>query len=533
MSCECCNRKDFIYGLLSTAAMAGCAMRPKELEEFYATLPEATPAGAIPDKSGALKVRLVFSIWDEVQVRKTWPNVGFDFKPVMKNITDALNAGVKGVKFIPGQAYDEKTARKILSDDAVAGDVVGYMVIQMNSWPNALQPICSAGKPTLFCSFPYSGIGGWDVYNAAMLRKKQPNYAFISSMDFNDTIGVARAFEELRYGTGADFVKAATKYRLDHTPAPSGIKPVEGPLSCLTPEEALAVVRGKKILSVPGYDKESKEAILRDFGIIVEDVSFSEVNRSWKSVSDEEARRLVREWECTARRIGDDVTDKSLMDAAKLYRGMDELLKSHGAEAISISCIPGCYNGTLTAYPCLGFMELQDRGLFGTCENDIRSTVMMMVVGAMTKGRMGYISDPAIDSSRRAISYAHCVSTRKFFGPKGPTAEYDILTHAEDRGGASIYALAPINYPVTTVQVMFPANGQPGRIAVQTGRTIANDPDERACRTKIVAEIDGDFERVYGEWDLWSWHRVTFVGDFKKDVEALAAKLGYQLVREC
>ena len=44
-------------------------------------------------------------------------------------------------------------------------------------------------------------------------------------------------------------------------------------------------------------------------------------------------------------------------------------------------------------------MELQDIGLFGTCENDVRSTVAMMVFGAMTKGRMGYISDPAIDSS--------------------------------------------------------------------------------------------------------------------------------------
>ena len=40
-----------------------------------------------------------------------------------------------------------------------------------------------------------------------------------------------------------DFVKAAIDYRLSHTPPESGIKPCEGPLDCLTPEETLAAVK--------------------------------------------------------------------------------------------------------------------------------------------------------------------------------------------------------------------------------------------------------------------------------------------------
>ena len=225
-TCSCCARRDFIYGLLAAGAAAGCATRP-ELKEFFAALPAPVPAGAIPEKTGAVKVRLVFSIWDDVQVKKTWPNVGFDFRPVMKNITDALNAGVKGVKFVPAMAYDAKGSAAILAENAKAGDVKGYLVIQMNSWPNALGGIAKAGKPTLFCSFPYSGIGGWDVQNAAMIRKGQKNYAFMSSLDFNDTIGAAKAFEKLKDGTGDDFVKAATEYRLAHTPPETGIKPCE------------------------------------------------------------------------------------------------------------------------------------------------------------------------------------------------------------------------------------------------------------------------------------------------------------------
>ena len=531
-ACGLCGRKDFIYGLLSAAALSATGAQPKVLGDFFSALPAPTPAGAIPDKTGAVKVRLVFSIWDAVQVKKTWPNVGFDFRPVMKNVTDALNAAVKDVLFIPGQAYDEKMARQILLADAARGDIEGYLVIQMNTAPRAMPTIVAAGKPVLFSSFPYSGVGGWVGQNAAMIRRKQRHYAFMASLDFKDTIGAAQAFALLKNGTGDDFVAAVTKYRLDRTPAETGIKPVEGPLDCLSPEETLAAVKGKKILSVPGYNKRDKAKILKDFGILVEDVSYAEVNAAWKAIPDAEAKKQVDEWKRTARSISKDVTEQSLLEAAKLHRGMCNLLKSHGAEAISISCIPGCYNGSLTAYPCLGFMELQDIGLLGTCENDIRSTVAMMVFGAMTKGRIGYISDPVIDCSRRAIVYAHCVATRKFFGPKGPTADYEILSHSEDRGGASVRSLAPVNYPVTNVEFHFTGNGGTGCVLVSTGRTIGNDPDDRACRTKIVTEVTGDFERVYKLWDLWGWHRVTFLGDFKKNVVELGKKLGYLVVYE-
>ena len=229
---------------------------------------------------------------------------------------------------------------------------------------------------------------------------------------------------------------------------------------------------------------------------------------------------------------GTPVSDETLLGCARQFYGMKEVLKAHDAVAISVNCLGGCYTGKLHAYPCLGFMELQDLGLFGTCENDIRSTTAMVVFGAMTKGRMGYISDPAIDSSRRAMIFAHCVATRKYLGTDGPTAPYEIETHSEDRMGASVRSIAPVNYPVTTVQFHFFGDGGKGCALVQTGRTFSNDPDDRACRTKMVVEVTGDFERSYKLWDLWGWHRVTFLGDFKKDVEALAKKIGYRVIYE-
>jgi hypothetical protein len=61
---------------------------------------------------------------------------------------------------------------------------------------------------------------------------------------------------------------------------------------------------------------------------------------------------------------------------------------------------------------------------------------------------------------------------------------------------------------------------------------VANDPDDRACRTKLCAEPLGDIEKLFAQWDQWGWHRVTAYGDLKEPVQALAAALGWTVVPE-
>ncbi|HAR35365.1 MAG TPA: hypothetical protein DCR87_00380, partial [Acidobacteria bacterium] len=63
-------------------------------------------------------------------------------------------------------------------------------------------------------------------------------------------------------------------------------------------------------------------------------------------------------------------------------------------------------------------------------------------------------------------------------------------------------------------------------------KAVGNSFDDRACRTKLVAEPVGDLEKLFTMWDLWGWHRVTFYGDLKPAAAALASVLGYRLVEE-
>ena len=70
------------------------------------------------------------------------------------------------------------------------------------------------------------------------------------------------------------------------------------------------------------------------------------------------------------------------------------------------------------------------------------------------------------------------------------------------------------------------------KILFHHGKAVANDPDDRACRTKLAAEPVGDIEKLFTEWDQWGWHRVTFYGDLKEPVFALADAMGWKVVEE-
>ena len=211
-----------------------------------------------------------------------------------------------------------------------------------------------------------------------------------------------------------------------------------------------------------------------------------------------------------------------------MYLAERALLRKYRANAITINCLGGFYGGHIHAYPCLGFHQLLNEGLVGGCEGDVRSAATMLALTTLTNGRPGYISDPVIDTTRRQIIYAHCVASNKPFGPMGKPNPFSILTHSEDRQGASVRSFLPTGWLTTTVQF----DQARKELLLHQARTVANDPDDRACRTKLCAEPVGDLEKLFTQWDQWGWHRVTCYGDLKKPLTALADLLGYKVVLE-
>ena len=487
------------------------------------------PKGLFPASvpAGKMRIRIIYALHAVTQPGPDWPNVGFNFAPVMDTITTALVRNFPDVDFTATMAKGPEQAEKILAVDA-ASPIDGYVVCQLNCWNRVVQTIAGSGKPTLYVDFPYGGSGGFLVYTAAFLRQGTPNLGFVASSRTDDLVAAFRAFGQFRQaGPGADFGALVALSRKARTPQPGDLSVQSDSLSCLPVSDCLLKMKESKILAVGGDWPGIAPAVQEGLGIEVVNVPFAEVNEAWAAADKDESDAIADRWEKTAARI-QGVDRATLATSAAMYLGQKAVLKAHGANAITINCLGGFYGGHIHAYPCLGFHELLNEGLVGACECDVRSTASMVAMTALTNGRPGYISDPVIDTAQRQIIYAHCVASNKAFGPAGPTNAFEILTHSEDRQGASVRSVLPLGHMTSTVEF------SPERklILFHQGKAVANSPDDRACRTKLAVEPVGDIEKLFAEWDLWGWHRVTVYGDLKKPVFELADALGWKVLEE-
>ncbi|MEI6392602.1 MAG: hypothetical protein WCT12_16040 [Verrucomicrobiota bacterium] len=519
----------------ATNLISGCAGCPMNRRNFLARAGAAT-AGALgalaaptwleaAEPKEKTRIRVVYALHGQKQTGPDWPNKGFDFRPVMDRINAELTRQCKGFEFIVSLATGEEQAKALLQQDQALGGIDGYLVYQMNCWNRVVQTLATSGKPVLYADFQFGGSGGFLVYNAAFLRSQAPNVGFVASSKTKDLVEAVKCFQVAKQGGAAsDFAAATARVRLAGTPGAGRMAGQMDPVKCLSGDECIRRLKETKILAVRDQNSAPATEIM---GIKIEQIPFAELNEAWKLADKDETRAVADRWTKSAKRI-EGVTRETLETSAAMYLAEKALLTKHGANGITINCLGGFYGGHIHAYPCLGFYQLNSDGLIGGCECDVRSAATMVAGTTLTQGRPGYISDPVIDTSKRQIIYAHCVAHNKAFGPAGKTNPFEILTHSEDRQGASIRSLLPTGYMTTSLE--FEQSRK--EILFHRAVAVANDPDDRACRTKLCAEPVGDIEKLFRMWDQWSWHRVTFYGDLKEPVYALADAAGWKVVEE-
>jgi hypothetical protein len=442
----------------------------------------------------------------------------------MERITTSLVKKFPDFEFLPAMANGPEEAGKIVEKD-VTDLIDGYIVYQMNCWNQVVQTIAKTGKPVLYADFQYGGSGGFLVYTAGFLRQPAENVGFVASSQIDDLFAAVSCFNIVgKGGTTAEFVAATRESRIRNTRPAGSYTLKENQIQPISSEECISRLKSSKILAVRDQNSEIAEPIM---GIPLEYIPFAEVNNAWSKADRDESSAIVARWKKTALEIID-IPDETLLTSAAMYLGMKSVLKQHDANAITINCLGGFYGGHIHAYPCLGFHELCNEGLIGACECDVRSTATMLAFSTLTNGRPGFISDPVIDTSKRQIIYAHCVAPNKMFGPGGDTNPFRIMTHSEDRSGASVQSVLPVNYLTTTLEI----NKDRKEILLHQAVALDNDPDDRACRTKLCAEPLGDIEKLFTMWDNWGWHRVTFYGDLREPVLSFADTSGWKVIEE-
>jgi len=481
-----------------------------------------------------MKIRVVFAVTEVVTPVPDWPHIHFDANPVIEKTMNALRAGCPEIEFIPtpvssGPNYhNAKPAEELVAADQAKGDIEGYIVVQVNCWSPAIVPLVASGKPVLYADFLYGGSGGFLVYTARLLGSKAANFAHMSSDNLAHLVAAAKCLP-LAKGPGGiqAFVEAVTKVRKGIVAGVNvDMNCIDDKVDVLSTSDLVKELKTKKMLAFEtdyGVAQVTKETM----GIEIVECKFAELNDLWAKADKDQAQELVKRWKSTAVAVIG-VPDETLEKSARMYLAMKACLKNHDACAITVNCLGGFYGKHIFAYPCLGFHELLNEGLIGACECDVGSTLAMVALTTMTKGRAGFISDPVMDVSTKQIIYAHCVMSNKVFGPNGATNPFTILTHSEDRQGASVRSTLPTGYMTTSVCV----RPQWKEFIFHQAKAVDNIVNDLACRTKLAAVPVGDYEKLFTEWQRWGWHRVTYYGDLKEPVFALADAFGWKVTEE-
>jgi hypothetical protein len=455
-----------------------------------------------------------------------WPNIGYDFDARRKEVIDVLTQGCPELEFSVTKSMDNPADADRVLQSTQAAD--GYIVcLQGLGWRNDIPKLCTSGKPTLLVDNLFGGSGKFLTQLPNVMKSGKP-VDWVSSSNDHDIVAAARSFGLLAEGkTPADIAAAFRASRRERTPTETDWTCEDDTVEGRDMGKALKELGQMKILVVGGGwgGDAFRQAARQVVGVTFVPIGFEELAAACAAADQEAARQFADRWMTEAQEVVEPKRDE-IVRSGVVYVAMKQLMKKHGASGISINCLGGFYGGHLTAYPCLGFSQLNNDGLVGGCEADQMSALTMMTMGALT-GRPGYISDPVIDTSKNQIIYAHCVAMTKPFGRDGASNPYRIRTHSEDRKGAVVQSLLPAGYMTTTLEI----NPQTKQVLFHQAKTAGNNFSDMACRTKLEGIVRGDIERLTQEWRM-GWHRVTFYGDLRPQVTELCDRLKLTLIEE-
>ena len=506
---------------------AGCGSCPAVSRRgFMAACAGWAAAAAVPlsfaGPAEKPKVRLVFSHPKPDVI--TWPNIGFDYEGRGRELAAQLSQLCPQVEFLATHVVEKADAERVSAEDAQVDGTLVYLLGIAQPGRELMEKLAAADRPVLVVEDQYAGPYSLGFNDRA--EKAGWKAVCLSTSRMKDVAEAARCFTVLKKGgTPEDFRKAARAVFEKNTAKAKAMVWPPDPIVVHSIVQSLQRLAASTILLVGRDPAETGKAVNREFGTQVVWIPHAELNEAYLAADKATAEAWADRWIRDAQKVIEPAREEIVKSGA-MHVAMLAMMKKYNAQAITIRCLDGFYSGALQAFPCLGFVELNDSGLVGACEGDLASTITMLAMNYLV-GRPGFISDPVIDTSTNRIIYAHCVASTKVFGPSGASNPYHIRDHSEDRKGAAVRSLLPLGRLTTTIKFL------PGTrtLLFHQGVAVENVDLDKACRTKLAVEVKGDIQKLFNGWQ-GGWHRVTYYGDLREPVREMCRVLGVRFVEE-
>jgi L-arabinose isomerase len=418
-----------------------------------------------------------------------WPKPNLDLENEIRFYESEfakLNDDLSDVDFVVDELVTSPD--EVISIKDKLNNVDGILVIHLTlGVSSVLNEILSAGQPTMIFAIPYSG-HEWSNFGNL---QKQP------------------------IGAKMDCILSS-----DYTQLAAAIRPFR----------AIHHLREARILNITNHSfTEYADSVKEKYGTEIKKIELDRVIDAYHSVNDNDAKEEANRWITGADKIVEP-TEEDIYKSCKMALAFEKLMDEEEATVITADCygtmhVPLCQT---YAYPCIGFTRLNDMGLGGICESDLRSAMTHIIFQGLS-GKPGFISDPTVDESNNTIILAHCLGSTKMDGPDNPAASYKLRTIMERQEG--VVAQVEMRKGQRVTQAIL---AETDLIPYFTGE-IVDTPvgleHNRGCRTKITVKVDGNVTNLWKNWSH-GLHRVTCYGDITRELQQFCRFKEIKLVDE-
>jgi len=291
------------------------------------------------------------------------------------------------------------------------------------------------------------------------------------------------------------------------------------------PFRAIHHLREAKIMNVAAREPspEYLKSLSQRFGMEIKTIDQKQVLDAFNSIDQKAAEAETERWIRQAEKVVEPPRDE-IFRSCRLALAFEKILAQEQATVITVDCYGSMYR-QLPAFPCVGFVRLNNLGLGGVCESDLSSAVGHVLLQGLS-GKPAFISDPTMDESVKGIILAHCLGPMKMDGPDGEAAPYKLRTIMERQEGCVPQVRMRVGQKVTQIRLV-----GADTITYFTGDITGVPDTDRGCRTKILVKIDGDPAKL---WQNWSngLHRQTVYGDITQDLARFCRFKAIKLLNE-
>jgi hypothetical protein len=438
------------------------------------------------EKPMKTKLRVVFTALPKDVTG--WPHINYDVETRAAEVMPILRDALPEIEF-DHVVYTTAEEAEHGYGKNEKGKYDGWLIYVSALWTGIPQFYAQHVKPVVIADELYSGSGEF-LDTMALIESKKLPVGTIASSNIDDLINSVKLLDVMHK------MRKSRVLIFSNSDDPWG--------STSEKMKATKEIFGTEVILKPG----------------------KELNDVYLNISDNDAIPIRDQWINEAKAVIEP-DKKEILKSAKLYLAIKQLMKETQANAVSVDCLNLFNAGAIDAYPCLSFFKLNNDGETGVCEGDLNSTLCQLLFRFLCN-KPAFVSDPVIDEAAGQIIYAHCVATNRPHGSTSIGCPYIIRSHAEDRNGASVQSILPLGQTVTTIAISSIDNV----MGLHTARTVANVDEERACRTKLAAEVDTEKLLKNYHMEYFNWHQTTCYGNYRRAMKQLSRLYGMECIEQ-